>query len=172
MPLTLATRIGPDTLGKLEQAARRRYAEARQLVADEPLGAIYLFGYTIEMRLKAAYYRTVGLLPASPLDLSRKMADRLIRAQFPNATLGGRNIPAGHNLHGWAWLLEDARATTPGAVPLPAALAKQMNAHVQNVRECWTEVLRYHANKPYDEELDAVWAGASWFKVNGRRLWS
>lgn len=53
MPLTLATRIGPDTLGKLEQAAQRRYAEARRLVADEPLGAIYLFGYTVEMRLKA-----------------------------------------------------------------------------------------------------------------------
>ena len=57
MPRILLNRIGNDTLAKLEAAATRRHAEARQLALDEPLGALYLYGYTIEMRLKAAYYR-------------------------------------------------------------------------------------------------------------------
>jgi hypothetical protein len=166
MPLTLATRIGSDTLGKLEQAARRRYAEARRLVADEPLGAIYLFGYTVEMRLKAAYFRTVGLVPTSILAPSRSLAETQIRS-----LLGIRGA-VGHNLYGWAKLLETARATTPGATPLASGLASEIYKHVQNVEACWTEVLRYRANKPYDNEVKAVRYGASWFKVNGRRLWS
>ena len=130
MPLTLATRIGKDTLGKLEQAATRRYAEAVNLAADEPLGAIYLFGYTIEIRLKAAYYRTVGLIPASALD--RKSAETQIRALL-GLTMGS----VGHNLHAWARLLEQSRATVPGATPLPPALAAKMYEHVQNVVACW-----------------------------------
>jgi hypothetical protein len=166
MPLTLATRIGPDTLGKLEQAARRRYAEARRLVSHEPLGAIYLFGYTVEMRLKAAYFRTVGLAPANILTSSRNIAEADIRSLLG---IGG---PVGHNLYGWAKLLENARVTTRGATALPSGLAKEMYAHVQNIMACWTEVLRYRANKPYDDEIKAVRSGASWFKVNGRRLWS
>jgi len=166
MPLTLAARIGTDTLGKLEQAARRRYAEARRLVADEPLGAIYLFGYTVEMRLKAAYFRTIRLVPASPLGLGRGVAEARIRS-----LLGIRGA-VGHNLYGWARLLETARATTPGATALTVRLAKEMYTHVQNVEACWTEVLRYRANKPYDEEMQVVQSGASWFKVNARRLWS
>ncbi len=166
MPLTLATRIGPDTLGKLERAARRRFAEARRLVADEPLGAIYLFGYTIEMRLKAAYFRMVGLVSASILASSRGLAEARIR------TLLGVKGAVGHNLYGWAKLLEDARATTPGASALPSGLASEMYAHVQNIEACWTEVLRYRANRPYTEEMKAVYAGANWFKINSRRLWS
>jgi len=165
MALTLANRIGPDTLGKLEQAARRRFAEASNLIADEPLGAIYLFGYTVEMRLKAAYFRTVGLAPATNLSKFRKPAEAQIRS-----LLGIRGA-VGHNLYGWARLLETARATTPGAIVLPLALAQNMYAHIQNIELCWTEVLRYRANKPYNEELEAVRTGASWVRINGRRLW-
>jgi hypothetical protein len=167
MPLTLRTRIGADTLGKLEQAARRRFAEARQLIANEPLGAIYLFGYTVEMRLKSAYFRTVKLVPSSPLRPARTVAETRIRT-----LLGLPKQAVGHNLYGWATLLEDARATTPGANALPSKFAQDMYAHIQNVEACWTEILRYRANKPYDEEMKAVRAGASWFKVNARRLWS
>jgi hypothetical protein len=166
MPLTLATRIGSDTLGKLEQAARRRYAEARQLQEDEPLGAIYLFGYTVEMRLKVAYFRTVGLVPVSVLAPTRSLAEARIRI------LLGVKGAVGHNLYGWAKLLEDARATTPGATAMPSRLAKSMYTHIQNIEACWTEVLRYRANKPYDEETKVVQSGANWFRVNSRRLWS
>jgi hypothetical protein len=45
----------------LEAAVTRRHAEAFALAPAEPLGAIYLFGYTIEIRLKCAYYRLEGI---------------------------------------------------------------------------------------------------------------
>jgi len=167
MPLTLTARVGPDTLGKLERAARRRFAEAGRLVSDEPLGAVYLFGYTIEIRLKVAYFRTVGLVPSSVLGNARPVAEARIRR-----LLGMTGGAVGHNLYGWAKLLEDARATTPGATPLPGGLAQHMYRHVRNVEACWTEVLRYRANTPYDEELNAVETAARWFRGNGRRQWS
>lgn len=166
MPLTLANRIGTDTLGKLEKAARRRYAEASLLTDKEPLGSIYLFGYSVEIRLKAAYYRTVGLVPRSTLARPRVIAEAGIRS------LLGINGPVGHKLFGWAKLLEHARATTSIAAPLSIGLATEMYAHVQNIELCWSEVLRYRANRPYNEEAKAVRNGAFWFKVNARHLWS
>src|ERR1700727_163560 len=64
MKLTLNARKGTDTVKRLEAAVTRRHAEALSLAPVEPLGAIYLFGYTIEIRLKCAYYRLEGI----PLD--------------------------------------------------------------------------------------------------------
>jgi hypothetical protein len=150
----------------MELAARRRFAEARCLMQSEPLGAIYLLGYTVEMRLKAAYYRTAGLVPSSPLDPPRRIAESQIRQ------LLGAQGPVGHHLLGWARLLEHTRATTHGATPLAPAIASAMYQHVGDVANCWTEVLRYRANVPYNREVNAVWIAANWCKTNSRRLWS
>jgi hypothetical protein len=163
MALTLATRIGPDTLGKLERAARRRFAEARKLAADEPLGAIYLYGYSVEIRLKAAYFRTMGLGPSSPISQARAIAEAQTR------TLLGVRGPVGHNLYGWATLLQTVRLNL--SKPLDSAMVREMYAHVLNIEACWTEVIRYRANRPYDEEIQAVQTGANWFRVNASRLW-
>jgi len=168
MPLSLATRIGEDTIGKMEAAARRRYAEASRLVANEPLGAIYLFGYTVEIRLKTAYYRIIGIRPDVPLDKERAAAERQIRAFPVRAT----SRPAGHDTRGWARLVEHARATTTGAKPLAPSFLATMNGHADDVADCWTEILRYRANKPYNKELAAVLKAARWFKRNHSRLWN
>jgi len=172
MPLTLATRIGPDTLGKLEQAARRRYAEARRLTADEPLGAIYLFGYTIEMRLKAAYYRVVGLGTAHHISAGAPSPRKVAETKICALLLLKPNSPVGHNLYGWGKLLEQTRATLPAPGPLPTPMLSDMYIHLQNASLCWTEVIRYRATPPYDEELQVVDAAARWFRMNYRRLWS
>jgi hypothetical protein len=171
MPLTLKTRIGTDTPGKLEAAATRRYAEAIHLLEDEPLGAIYLLGYTIEMRLKAAHYRLVGIplnadisAPIRPNNLSpRKLAEDQVRAIL------GSVGPVGHHLLGWARLVIDDRVQTG----LPALASQSiLMKHVGEASLCWTESLRYHANKPYDDEVEAMKAAASWMRQNYRRLWS
>jgi hypothetical protein len=168
MPLSLVSRIGEDTIGKLEAAARRRYAEACRLVVGEPLGAIYLFGYTVEIRLKAAYYRTKGLLPGTPLGPYRRPAETRIRF-----LLGlPMHDPVGHHVFGWARLVEDARAVTPGVAALPPGVSAAMNSHAQRVAACWVETLRYRANRPYNEELAAVQAAAQWFRNNYSRLWN
>jgi hypothetical protein len=173
MPLTLKTRIGSDTLGKLERAAARRYAEANRLLTDEPLGAIYLFGYTIEMRLKAAHYRLTSLpinadiSVATPPNSSspRKLAEGQIKIIL------GPAAPAsvGHHLLGWANLVIDSRAVA--GLPTIASQAVFLG-HIQNAALCWTESLRYHANKPYNAEVQAMTDAARWVKSNYRRLWS
>lgn len=175
MPLTLIRRAAGDTLGKLENAALQRFREAEKLYAQgEPLGAMYLYGCSIEIRLKVAYYRTIGLVPNSAIDsrLHRKPAEDKIRLLprpvSPRHPQGGPS--PGHNVVGWAYILEQERAQ-PGNIPMNSHFAQEMHQHVTNVFYRWAEFLRYRANTPYNEEVEAVRAAAQWFRRNTRRLW-
>jgi hypothetical protein len=175
MPLKLRDRMGVDTLEKLEDAARRRYAEARELEGSEPLGAVYLYGYTIEIRLKGACYRLANTNPRhdlaaaagggalSPRALAEARIRQLVGAAAPRQV--------GHFLGGWLTLLHDARATR-GLAPLSATVRRTIDRHVLNAQLCWSEQLRYRANAPYDYELRQIAAAARWIKMNYRRLWS
>ena len=179
MPLTLTNplskRIGPDTLRKLEAAATRRYAEAVRLRPNEPLGSVYLFGYTIKIRLKAAYYRLTALSPTANINASvppntnspRKLAEQRIKVIL------GPNPPnnVGHHLIGWAELVIDARSTSPLG-PYANSFRDNLRDQVKDSALCWTEILRYHANKPYNQEMDAVADAARWLKSHYRQLWS
>ena len=173
MPLTLVHRAGVDTVGKLEAAGSRRYREAESLFnAQQPLGAIYLFGYSVEVRLKVAYYRSIGLVSTSVIqgNVHRKPAEDAINGMF-NATPRLPPGPSpGHHVIGWARLLEQTRAAN--GTPLAIAIADQMHAHAQNLFLCWVEFLRYRGNKPYDMEVQAVRFAARWFRANARRLWN
>lgn len=168
MPLTLVRRAGADTLGKLEAAARRRFREAHALEeSGEHLGAIYLYGYSVEIRLKAAYYRTIGLVPRTTIDRAthRIPAEQMIR-NLPSLPPGSA---PGHHVIGWAALLEQARAQV--GRPMPAPLVAEMSRQAHNVFKCWTESLRYRANTPYNQELEAVRQAANWFRTHATRLW-
>jgi hypothetical protein len=175
MPRELLNRIGVDTLAKLEAAATRRYAEAGRLAADEPLGALYLYGYTIEMRLKAAYYRLVGVAenwdietPVPPNQSSpRKVAQNQIKQ------LLGPNSPnqVGHHLPGWAFLLINTRSTHVLGAFAPD-FETALGNHVKAAARHWKETLRYRANRPYNSESSEVAAAARWIKTRYRRLWS
>lgn len=75
MPILLADarRTGDDTVSILERAADQRSAEADVLrTAGHGLAAIYLYGYSAEMRVKAAYFRfdlqAQGLDPQTLID--------------------------------------------------------------------------------------------------------
>lgn len=152
----------------------RGFREARILEAQgEALGAIYLCGYSVEIRLKAAYYRTIGLVPATVIDpnLHRKPAEIRINVLplLPRHTTPPRPA-AGHHVVGWARLLEAERAL-PGRAPMAPAMAAAMRRHADNVFLCWVEFLRYRVNRPYDRELRAVADAAIWFRANSTRLW-
>lgn len=175
MPPTLRSRIGQDTVAKLERAATRRFVEAMHLESDEPLGAIYLYGYVIEMRLKAAYYRLAGVpnhadlnvpLPGSTLS-PRKAAELNIKTLLGQGAAGA----VGHHLTGWATLLIATRAATLRR-SYEISFRDALLDHVKNAALCWTEVLRYRANKPYDEERKVVAQAAGWLKHNYRHLWT
>jgi hypothetical protein len=175
MPLPLRSGTGRDTIRKLEAAATRRYAEASRLSADEPLGALYLFGYVVEIRLKTAYYRLMGLAPDDLLDdrpagaigSPRALAEGQVRT-----LLGlGPGAPVGHNLNGWVQLIVSAR-TGHALGPLGADFEKELVDRVGEAAKCWAEFLRYRANRPYNRESEAVTAAARFLKLKYRTLWS
>ena len=157
MPRILLNRIGDDTLAKLEAAATRRHAEARRLKPHEPLGALYLYGYTVEMRLKAAYYRLTGVpdhwnieTPIAPNPHSpRKTAQNLIKDLVGLVHAG----EAGHNLIGWAPAVTDMRVAH-ALGPFDAHFETSLRDHTQSAARHWREILRYRANRPYHEELE------------------
>ena len=55
--------LGRDCIAEFEAAAVQRHAEARDLLRrSRDLGAIYLYGYSVELRLKVAYFATPGVV--------------------------------------------------------------------------------------------------------------
>lgn len=175
------TRAGSDTLAKLESAATFRFREANKLRArDEPLGALYLYGYSVEIRLKAAYYRVVGLTPVDLIDRPntlgqpspRKHAESQIKLLFPSPSPAIGSAPAaGHDISGWAKLLEYARANPPILRPLSLIFGKTLMSFTDVVADHWREYLRYRANKPTASELKHVYTAARWFSRNRVALW-
>jgi hypothetical protein len=153
---------------------RRREAEALHL-GGERLGAVYLYGYAIETSLKAGYYRVIGLVPVTLINkhLHRLPAENAIKAMvgLPSHPQGAAS--AGHNVIGWARLLEQSRATPgPGRVPLDANLAAELHNRMQDVFNCWAEFLRYRANLPYNQGVRTMRGSARWVRRNYKNLWS
>jgi hypothetical protein len=170
MPILLADprRLGTDLLPTLEKAAARRMAEADTLVAGgHGLAAIYLYGYSVEMRIKAAYFRfdfrTQGLDPRTVIDPARR---NLAAGQF--AALGLRNRPGQHDVLGWAQLLVAKRVvlTMRYAQILERELVNQSRA----LSDRWIETLRYRSNTPYRHEVRNVSEVAAWFACNYYQL--
>jgi hypothetical protein len=69
--MPLIARVPRDhSIHEFRAAAGLRYWEARRLaIAGDRLAAIYLWGYTAEMLLKAAYFRLRGWLPTQSITL-------------------------------------------------------------------------------------------------------
>jgi hypothetical protein len=65
-----ATQLEPDdTIGVFERAAEHRYYDGQELLGSghRYAGSIYLLGYWVELVLKVAYCRMVGVGPADPI---------------------------------------------------------------------------------------------------------
>src|SRR6185437_5820814 len=97
-----------DSVSEFESAADLRYADA--LVLDRrsrKLGAVYLFGYSVEMRVKAMYFRNAGFTESriiTSIDRSAAAASWQVL---------GLGDPVGrHDILRWAELAVTARATT------------------------------------------------------------
>jgi hypothetical protein len=176
MPLTLVRRSGRDSLGKLEAAAIRRMREAEALLAaGQRLGAVYLYGYVIEISLKTSYYRLIGLVSATLVDkqLHRFPAENTIKAMVGLPAHPQGPTIAGHNVIGWARLIDEYRsALLPWRVPLDANLATEMHSRMQDAFNCWAEFLRYRANLPYNREVQTMRETARWTRRHYRELWS
>ncbi len=163
MPRGLLSRCQPDSIAEFRAAARMRYAEGEALLdAGHRLGAIYLWGYTSEMIVKAAYFAVSGLREREPItwaghlkpaiELGRKM-----QIAWPHQG-------AGHNVRAWAELLIRVRRLSP-ATAFEPAFAAELQRRGESVDLLWRETLRYHKNSAYLHEADRIRDAAQWLLI-------
>lgn len=164
MPRPLIERCQPDNIREFRAAAQRRFDEGLALAASgHRTGAIYLWGYTAEMIVKAAYFSLRALPAMVPI---RWMPD--IRAAIARGRSLGVAWPQqgeGHNVRAWADLLVMERAAT-GIPYAPAHFGAVVQAMGQRFERLWRETLRYHKNVAYVYEVAQIRDAAEWFVIN------
>lgn len=165
--------LGRDSIAEFEAAAALRHAEARDLLRrSRDLGAIYLFGYSIELRLKAAYFATAGVVsaagvpfrPGDPIGL----ADRKNAMDEWSALGLQKKANNGHDLEFWAALTVAKRAALNR--PYQIGFGNGVVAKASEVYVDWRETLRYRATVPRVGQVKYVRNRADWFARNHRLL--
>ena len=168
MPIRLPERCGPDCIAGFRSAAVQRHLDACRLADNERrTGAVYLWGYSIEMLLKAAFFRAFGY------DSQRPITAADLRAAVQLAPSLGYAWPAGANLHhlpGWSQLLVRLRANLPNEAYPSLAFASRIQRRAVHVYQVWRETLRYHENRAYEFEVRAVRECAEWFLTHAAEL--
>jgi hypothetical protein len=169
MPKRLPARWQPESIREFLASARQRFDDGLALVSQgRRTGAIYLWGYSAEMTLKAAYFRLIGLGTTEVITWAGRILPAIER---------GRNVLGiawpkagqGHNVRAWAELLVAERAATPGAAYAPP-FGQEVQAQGQRVGQLWSESLRYHKNLAYPSEVKQVREAAEWLLVHSRDL--
>jgi hypothetical protein len=168
MPKRLLDRCQPDSIREFRPAARRRFDDALVLATHgQRTGAIYLWGYTAEMILKAAYSSFIGMAEADPITWQGHLQPAISGA----AGLGIIWPPSGkgHNVEKWAELLVNSRAGHPTAA-YPAAFGLDVQSKGQQIWQIWRETLRYHKNVAYLHEVRQMRGCVEWLLIHSDLL--
>jgi hypothetical protein len=165
MPKRILLRLRPDSIAEFQFAAKRRFSEASSLAeAGERTGALYLFGYVVEMELKAAYFGIIGFAPRTPI----QRADRR-NAVGRTKSLGLTWLGNEHDVSSWANLLVLTRRAVPG-MAYPIRFERTLLQHARGVSRTWQETIRYHDNMAYEFEVLTVRHAAEWFLQHRNQL--
>ena len=168
MPRRLLDRCQPDSIREFRAAARCRFDDALSLAAaGRRMAAVYLWGYSAEMTLKAAYFSVEGRPETQPLTWGADLQPAIRRGQAMGIAWHGQG--AGHNVRAWAELLVRTRALSP-ATSLPAPFGLEVQRRGQQVGRLWREFLRYHKNNAYEYEMRQIREAVSWLLVHARQL--
>ena len=161
MPKFLLQRCVNDSIQSFRAAAATRYADATEAAtADRRTAAIYLWGYTAEMIVKAAYFHATGFMETQPirmadLDAARNAGIGIYRVSWP---------PAGrfHNVRAWCDLLVAYRSL-PFKTPYPTVkFGDEVKQRGRQIEPIWNETLRYHDNVAYPQEVERMREAVSW----------
>lgn len=155
----LTQRMVPETIDSLSRAARQRLRDAEVLRrSNRRLAAIYLFGYSAEIRIKIGCYRVIGLGTDAPVESARRQAQSEI--QTFDLDFRGAGAPS-HSLLAWSQLLVH-RHHRLGS-PLDADLEADVLSHAQRLYSLWRESIRYQSTAVRGAELDEARHCALWF---------
>ena len=162
--ISLAAHLAPDSIKRLQRAAEHRFEDARRLLEQERLlASLYFFGYSVEMILSAAYYRSAGFSPNMPIDRDtrqRRMAyARTLRA--PDGQPLMESDP--HPLVGWARYLEWQRSSSGNLAPREVQLLRAAIRNAELVYKHWRPELRYKSTQVSTDQVEEVQESAFWF---------
>lgn len=164
MPRRLLDRCRPDSIREFRAAARQRFDDGISLAgAGQRTGAIYLWGYTSEMTLKAAYFALIGVADTAILTWNGDLRPAINRGRGMGIAWPHRGD--GHNVRAWAELLVAVRALAP-VTAFPPTLALDVQRRGQRIGQLWSEILRYRRNYAYLYEVRQIREATEWLLVN------
>jgi hypothetical protein len=165
----LHSRLAPDCIYRLERAARERFVDADRLKKQNRfLTALYLYGYSVEMSVSAAYFRSSGISPNAIIDRDlrqRRMAQaRLLKDEKGESIMNSDP----HPVNGWARFLRWNRKLQNITSATTSLLEEAVRKADQAYRH-WRPELRYKISQMNPKQLEEVRNAADWFiKFHGR----
>jgi hypothetical protein len=166
VPQLLVARFIEDSVSQFRASAKIRNEDAWELYyRGRFAAAIYLWGYTVEMTLKVAWFSNVlkhddnKIIKKSDLQQAGELAKK------------SYGIPWGglHDLEGWAGLITKHRITIGNGYP-NSNFGTQVLLQSQTVYSRWRETLRYKKNRAYVFEAESIAQATRWFLMNSSFL--
>jgi hypothetical protein len=171
-PITpLASHLAPDTIARLERAAKQRVADADCLSSDgRRMVALYLLGYAVEMCLSAAYFRSAGFGLNTAIDgKTRKL--RMTQARKLRSSDGEPLMSSEpHPLVGWARYLEWHRERSGAPSAQEKAKLRESIRRAAAVYRHWRPELRYKLTEVKPPQFAEARLAVEWFVQNLGRL--
>jgi hypothetical protein len=167
----LTAHVAPDTIWQLERAAEKRYEEGECLKRQNRLlAALYLYGYSVEMCLAAAYFRRAGFGPGQTItEDERRRRMRVARhTQHPDGEPLMSNAP--HPLVGWARYLQWQRRGSEALTSQDEQRLREAVQKAKQVQKHWRPELRYKTTDVATSQLDEVRRCVCWFVEQRGRL--
>lgn len=153
-----------DSIQEFEQARHDRLWDGLTLWSDghtnSPAGAVYLLGYSVEMMLKCAYFRVLGL------GISDHIGNQELKTARAKAKMLGvvHDAESFHSVLFWCDLLCAQRVAVnkPLAPPFVHRLARETGI----VYDHWSVEMRYKASRTTPMMLESLIATVEWFDLN------
>ena len=166
----LVDHLAPDTISQLERAAELRHDDGLVLLErNRGLCSVYLFGFSAEMCLAAAYFRAAGFPNRRVIDRDTRL-HHMSTARNLQGTDGKPLMTRDpHPLVGWARFLKRQRL----ASKLSAADVNRLNEALQKAEllyKHWRPELRYKTTTVSAPQAEEVVKASAWFLEQRGRL--
>jgi hypothetical protein len=162
MPKLLPHRFATECTSEFRLSALARREEGEALAAAGlGTGAIYLWGYAVEMTLKAAYFSRLGFGSLDPILISDL---RTAIGNSPASTASTLGMTPSGNLHdlaGWGQLIILYRRKYGPAYP-SVGFERDVRRRSAYAGNLWSETIRYHKNKAYRYEVEGMRRVTMW----------
>ena len=169
--VTFGERLAPDTINRLRRAAQHRFESANILWNEKRrLAALYMFGYTAEICLATAYYRSAGFPPNAEIDRDTRNP-RMAQARLLEMPNGEKLMPRDpHPILGWARFLQFQRMFVGNLSSSDSQRLREAINKAALIYSFWRPELRYKVVDIRDDQLHQIHRATNWLHKNEHLL--